>query len=186
MPCSRRARACWYAVYAARASSYARSRSAVRFCAATAVATVSNAMASNRFMNTFPVEFFDMAQPRFVHLRMHSEYSVSDGIVRIDDAVDRAGADHMPALALTDSAYLYGTVKFYGAARRAGCWPPAGRERRTDRTRHQRAFPRPLLHRAAARRPAERRSAALALGGACRSAAPAGGGNAPGAVSRRR
>src|SRR5438105_6004336 len=77
-------------------------------------------------MNTFPVEFFDMARPRFVHLRMHSEYSVSDGIVRIDDAVERAAADHMPALALTDSANLFGMVKFYGAARAAGVKPLLG------------------------------------------------------------
>ena len=51
---------------------------------------------------------------------MHSEYSVSDGIVRIDDAVQRAAADHMPALALTDAANLFGMVKFYAAARGAG------------------------------------------------------------------
>ena len=67
-----------------------------------------------------------MATPRFVHLRMHSEYSVSDGIVRIDDAVKRAAADGMPALALTDSANLFGMVKFYGAARAAGVKPIIG------------------------------------------------------------
>jgi len=57
---------------------------------------------------------------------MHSEYSVSDGIVRIDDAVQRAAADHMPALALTDAANLFGMVKFYGAARGAGVKPIIG------------------------------------------------------------
>src|SRR5437763_250685 len=67
-----------------------------------------------------------MARPRFVHLRMHSEYSVSDGIVRIDDAVRRAATDHMPALALTDAANLFGMVKFYGAARGAGVKPIIG------------------------------------------------------------
>src|SRR4051812_27359341 len=67
-----------------------------------------------------------MARPRFVHLRMHSEYSVNDGIVRIDDAVRRAAADHMPALALTDAANLFGMVKFYGAARGAGVKPIIG------------------------------------------------------------
>ena len=51
-----------------------------------------------------------MAKPRFVHLRLHSEYSVTDGIVRIDDAVRRAAADGMPALALTDAANLFGMV----------------------------------------------------------------------------
>ncbi len=67
-----------------------------------------------------------MAAPRFVHLRLHSEYSVSDGIVRIDDAVERARADAMPALALTDAANLFGMVKFYGAARAAGVKPVIG------------------------------------------------------------
>src|SRR5205823_8550813 len=73
-----------------------------------------------------PVEFFDMAAPHFVHLRMHSEYSVTDGIVRIEQAVKRAAADGMPALALTDSANLFGMVKFYGAARAAGVKPIIG------------------------------------------------------------
>src|SRR5467141_219476 len=73
-----------------------------------------------------PVEFFDMAAPHFVHLRMHSEYSVTDGIVRIEEAVKRAAADGMPALALTDSANLFGMVKFYGAARAAGVKPIVG------------------------------------------------------------
>jgi DNA polymerase-3 subunit alpha len=77
-------------------------------------------------MEPFPVEFFDMARPRFVHLRMHSEYSVSDGIVRIDEAVARVAADRMPALALTDAANLFGMVKFYGAARSAGVKPIIG------------------------------------------------------------
>ena len=67
-----------------------------------------------------------MAAPRFVHLRLHSEYSVTDGIVRIDDAVERAAADGMPALALTDSANVYGMVKFYKAARAAGIKPVIG------------------------------------------------------------
>ena len=51
---------------------------------------------------------------------------MSDGIVRIDDAVKRAAQDHMPALALTDSANLFGLVKFYGAARAAGVKPIIG------------------------------------------------------------
>jgi len=67
-----------------------------------------------------------MPAPRFVHLRLHSEYSVSDGIVRLDQAVSRAAADGMPALALTDLANLFGLVKFYGAARAVGVKPIIG------------------------------------------------------------
>jgi len=76
---------------------------------------------------TAVLEFFvAMTAPRFVHLRMHSEYSVTDGIVRIDDVVARAAADGMPALGITDAANLFGMVKFYKAARSAGVKPIIG------------------------------------------------------------
>ena len=64
--------------------------------------------------------------PAFVHLRLHSEFTVTDGIVRIDDAVARAAADGMPALAITDLANLFGMVKFYKAARAQGVKPVIG------------------------------------------------------------
>ena len=67
-----------------------------------------------------------MAAPRFVHLRLHSEYSVTDGIVRLDEAVSRAAHDGMPALALSDLGNLFGLVKFYRAARAAGVKPIIG------------------------------------------------------------
>ena len=67
-----------------------------------------------------------MNNPRFVHLRLHSEYSVTDGIVRVDAAVAHAAADGMPALALTDAANLFGMVKFYKAARASGVKPLIG------------------------------------------------------------
>ncbi len=67
-----------------------------------------------------------MPAPRFVHLRLHSEYSVTDGIVRLDQAVQRAAEDGMPALAVTDLANLFGLVKFYRAARAAGVKPIIG------------------------------------------------------------
>lgn len=64
--------------------------------------------------------------PSFVHLRLHSEYSVSDGIVRIGDAIKKAVADGMPALALTDLSNLFALVKFYSSARGKGLKPIAG------------------------------------------------------------
>ena len=67
-----------------------------------------------------------MSSPGFVHLRLHSEFSIADGAVRIDDAVDAAVADRMPALALTDLANQFGLVKFYRAARARGIKPIAG------------------------------------------------------------
>ncbi|HTH40189.1 MAG TPA: DNA polymerase III subunit alpha, partial [Rhodocyclaceae bacterium] len=67
-----------------------------------------------------------MSAPAFVHLRLHSEYSITDGIVRIDDALERAAKDNMAALALTDLANLFGMVKFYTGARGKGIKPVIG------------------------------------------------------------
>src|SRR5438445_6602564 len=67
-----------------------------------------------------------MGAPGFVHLRLHSEYSIVDGMVRIDDAVAAAARDRMPALALTDLSNVFGLVKFYQAARSAGVKPIIG------------------------------------------------------------
>ena len=67
-----------------------------------------------------------MNPPRYVHLRLHSEYSITDGIVRVGDAVKRAAGDGMPALALTDLVNLFGLVKFYTGARGKGVKPIAG------------------------------------------------------------
>ena len=67
-----------------------------------------------------------MASPRFVHLRIHSEFSITDGVVRIDDAVAAAVKDEMGALALTDLSNLFGLVRFYTAARSGGIKPIAG------------------------------------------------------------
>ncbi len=67
-----------------------------------------------------------MASPRFVHLRVHSEFSITDGVVRIDDAVAAAVKDEMGALAITDLSNLFGLVRFYTAARSGGIKPIAG------------------------------------------------------------
>ena len=66
-----------------------------------------------------------MTAPRFVHLRLHTEYSIVDGMARVDDAVDSAAADGMPALAITDLANVFGAIKFYMAARAKGVQPIA-------------------------------------------------------------
>ena len=64
----------------------------------------------------------------FVHLRLHSEFSVVDGTNRIDDAVQVAADDKQPALALTDLNNLFGTIKFYKQARSKGVKPLLGAE----------------------------------------------------------
>ena len=67
-----------------------------------------------------------MLQPSFIHLRLHSEYSIADGIVRIPEAVAAAKQDAMPALALTDLNNVFGLIKFYQAARSSGIKPIIG------------------------------------------------------------
>ena len=67
-----------------------------------------------------------MSQPSFIHLRLHSEFSIVDGIVRIGDAVESAKRDGMPALAITDLNNIFGLVKFYLATRAKGIKPILG------------------------------------------------------------
>jgi DNA polymerase-3 subunit alpha len=66
------------------------------------------------------------AGPAFVHLRVHSEYSIVDGLVRIDDLVGAAAKDKQAALAVTDLSNMFGMVKFYKAARGKGIKPVIG------------------------------------------------------------
>jgi DNA polymerase III alpha subunit (gram-positive type) len=58
------------------------------------------------------------SQP-FVHLRVHSEYSVVDGTVRIPELIERVAQFGQPAIALTDLSNVFGLIKFYKAARSA-------------------------------------------------------------------
>jgi DNA polymerase III subunit alpha len=67
-----------------------------------------------------------MTDPRFIHLRLHTEYSVTDGLVRVGEAVKRARDIGMPALGLSDLSNTFGWVKFYRAARGAGIKPVFG------------------------------------------------------------
>ncbi len=62
----------------------------------------------------------------FVHLRIHTEFSVVDGTNRIDEIVRAAARDRQPALAITDLSNLFGTVKFYKETRKAGIKPLIG------------------------------------------------------------
>ena len=62
----------------------------------------------------------------FVHLRTHTEFSVVDGTLRIDELVAAAAADGQAALAITDLSNLFGGVKFYKEARKAGVKPVIG------------------------------------------------------------
>ena len=64
--------------------------------------------------------------PPFVHLRLHTEYSVVDGTLRIGDAAAAARADGQVAMAIADLGNLFGAIKFYKACRGKGIKPLIG------------------------------------------------------------
>ena len=66
--------------------------------------------------------------PDFVHLHVHSEFSLLDGLGRIPSIVARAKALGQPAIALTDHGNLHGLMDFYTTARKAGIKPIIGCE----------------------------------------------------------
>ncbi len=65
-------------------------------------------------------------QPQFVHLRLHSEYSIVDGLVRIPALMNKVSELKMPAIALTDFSNLFALVKFYRRAISSGIKPIIG------------------------------------------------------------
>jgi DNA polymerase-3 subunit alpha len=67
-----------------------------------------------------------MSLPQFVHLRVHTEYSLVDSVVRVDELMSAVGAVAMPAIGLTDECNLFAMVKFYRAALAAGIKPVIG------------------------------------------------------------
>ena len=64
----------------------------------------------------------------FVHLHVHSQYSLLDGFSKIDKLVTRAQEMGMPAVALTDHGTMFGTIDFFTAARKTGIKPIIGLE----------------------------------------------------------
>ncbi|MCW8852246.1 MAG: PHP domain-containing protein, partial [Gammaproteobacteria bacterium] len=66
------------------------------------------------------------AQPSFIHLRVHTEYSLVDGLVRVKPLMSALAEDAMPAVALTDQSNLFAMVKFIRAALGAGIKPLIG------------------------------------------------------------
>ncbi|HET8760924.1 MAG TPA: DNA polymerase III subunit alpha, partial [Nitrospiria bacterium] len=69
-----------------------------------------------------------MPRPEFVHLHVHTQYSLLDGANRIDRLVNQVAGFHMPAIAMTDHGNLFGAIEFYMAAKKAGVKPIIGCE----------------------------------------------------------
>src|SRR6266566_4426458 len=69
-----------------------------------------------------------MSHADFVHLHLHTEYSLLDGACRLDRLVDKAHELKFPALAITDHGAMHGVIDFYKAAREKGIKPIVGCE----------------------------------------------------------
>jgi len=69
-----------------------------------------------------------VAVPDYVHLHVHTQYSLLDGAIRIDDLLRRAAEFNMQAVSVTDHGTLFGAVEFYNKAKRAGIKPIIGCE----------------------------------------------------------
>lgn len=70
----------------------------------------------------------EAAAPRFVHLHVHTEYSLLDGACRVKDLVASAKRMNMPAIAISDHGNLFGAIEFYTACKDAGIKPIIGCE----------------------------------------------------------
>ncbi len=77
-----------------------------------------------------------MSQP-FVHLHVHSHYSLLDGAAKVPELIQRAVEFQMPALALTDHGNLFGALEFYHQAKKAGIKPIIGYEAYITNTSRQ-------------------------------------------------
>src|SRR5947207_11561069 len=69
-----------------------------------------------------------MPADSFVHLHLHTEYSLLDGAVRMKQLMEKAAEMKMPAVAITDHGNLHGAIEFYQAATAAGIKPIIGVE----------------------------------------------------------
>ncbi len=69
-----------------------------------------------------------MPADQFVHLHLHTEYSLLDGAVRMKALMEKAAEMKMPAVAITDHGNLHGAIEFYQAARKVGVKPIIGVE----------------------------------------------------------
>ena len=85
--------------------------------------SMTETVADEIFTEDEPIAF---VAPKFIHLRVHSDFSMCDGLKKVKPIIARAAELNMPALALTDQTNLCGLVKYYHAAHGAGIKPIIG------------------------------------------------------------
>ena len=82
-----------------------------------------------------------MTDPKFIHLRVHTEFSLVDGLVRVKELVSAAKNAGMPAVAMTDQTNFFGLVKFFKAATGSGIKPICGADIWVENSDEPRAEP---------------------------------------------
>src|SRR6185295_6139567 len=99
-----------------------------RICSTPRPAPASAAEPARRSSETPPRMARPMSEAPYVHLHVHSEYSILDGACRIPELAARAAELEMPAVALTDHGSLAGAVELYRHAGKQGVKPLVGCE----------------------------------------------------------
>jgi len=79
-------------------------------------------------INLYEFEIMVNTSTDFVHLHVHTQYSLLDGAIRIESLIDRALGYGMPAVAITDHGTMFGAIEFYEKVRKAGLKPIIGCE----------------------------------------------------------
>ena len=82
-----------------------------------------------------------MSHANFVHLRVHSAYSLSEGAIKLKDLIKLCKKERMPAVAVTDTGNLFGALEFASAAADGGIQPIIGVQLGIKRA----AMPTPVL-----------------------------------------
>src|SRR5262249_7792032 len=87
------------------------------------------AIARGIFLRNFADVYTElMPRDSFVHLHLHTEYSLLDGAIRMKELMKKAAEFEMPAVAVTDHGNLFGAIEFYQEATNAGIKPIIGCE----------------------------------------------------------
>src|SRR5690554_4075001 len=81
-----------------------------------------------------------MNRPHFIHLHVHSAYSLAEGAIRVKELVDLCREHGMPAVAVTDTNNLFGALEFAMEAKKAGIQPIIGAQVNVGAEGHQLVF----------------------------------------------